>query len=546
MNEDEQYYYQTTNQEDGTTYNVHPSAFGAKNLEVTLPETKITAPRKYQYRTAFDPTAAWHPAHAILELMGKGFNRVTDATGTTQTLSKAMPWIMPSQYVGWIRTGNRPGTEGNTGFGTSQQDQYLNEMFDLGVSPALMKGIGKVTSPVTTPVKAAAAQATAQTVSKIPYRVEMVRAPWAGSLQTGGLPSYVPRVVKKKPNSISIKSLQPQAQELLTPEAGVKYPYLIRKLNENQTMGDFVTRVARGDESVELPLFNDNGVQPTIGTVAEVVNAAKPEGTRFVTTWKGIQPIEGEYRTTKSFGNYDYSSNNLWNATQYADVGRNFEGSLRLLDNGFDSASPQYKYIMDRYRLINSLQNKYKTKWGTKTRNLENVNWNDPDALLKAINPRTNRVNNHGTNQLSMSYEQFGDVSLADAQAYQQAMREISQFWGSGKEALHAGGVRQQALLLPNQMERVRVRLPKPTSYEDLKLGTLYKSTIDKGSALQITPIKGQYNMNALAKSFEKQGYPYFSVENVLDPELGTTYGSRLERIIWGHKKGGKIKVSAK
>ena len=40
---------------------------------------------------------------------------------------------------------------------------------------------------------------------------------------------------EKKPlNSISVESLQPQAQEMLTPEAEVKYPIFIRKLNENQ------------------------------------------------------------------------------------------------------------------------------------------------------------------------------------------------------------------------------------------------------------------------------------------------------------------------
>lgn len=52
-----------------------------------------------------------------------------------------MPWLAPSQYVGWIRTGQRPGT--NTGFGESEIAQSLNEMLDLGASPALMKGTGK-------------------------------------------------------------------------------------------------------------------------------------------------------------------------------------------------------------------------------------------------------------------------------------------------------------------------------------------------------------------------------------------------------------------
>ena len=55
---------------------------------------------------------------------------------------------MPSQYVGWIRTDNRPGTEGNTGFGEDKMGQYINEMFDLGVAPAAMKGVGRTVKGV--------------------------------------------------------------------------------------------------------------------------------------------------------------------------------------------------------------------------------------------------------------------------------------------------------------------------------------------------------------------------------------------------------------
>jgi hypothetical protein len=51
---DDEYYYQTQNTETGDVYNVHPSAIGAHNLEVTLPEVKIIAPRKHEYRSAFD------------------------------------------------------------------------------------------------------------------------------------------------------------------------------------------------------------------------------------------------------------------------------------------------------------------------------------------------------------------------------------------------------------------------------------------------------------------------------------------------------------
>ena len=147
------YYYQTTNLNDGTTYNIRPSAFGAKELKVTTPEVVVTAPRKRTYSSAFDPTAAFEPVHGMLDLMGKAFGKATDATGTTKAAQTVMPWLMPSQYIGWMHTGNRPGTEGNTGFGESKQDQYLNEMFDLGTSPALMKGVGKGVKAVRKGVK---------------------------------------------------------------------------------------------------------------------------------------------------------------------------------------------------------------------------------------------------------------------------------------------------------------------------------------------------------------------------------------------------------
>ena len=95
------------------------------------------------YHTTFDRTAAFELVHQGFELLGKGITAVTDATGTTQVVQTVMPWLMPSQYVGWMRTGYRPGSEQNTGFGTSKDDQYLNEMFDLGAAPVMMKGLGR-------------------------------------------------------------------------------------------------------------------------------------------------------------------------------------------------------------------------------------------------------------------------------------------------------------------------------------------------------------------------------------------------------------------
>ena len=137
--------YYDVNVENGDNYHIYPSALRSNEINVTTPEVIVRgkAPgyrSKLITNSAFNPTDVFEPVHGALELMGKAFNKVTDATGTTNVVQTMMPWLMSSQYVGWARTGNRPGT--NTGFGDSKEDQYLSEMFDLGVAPAMMKGAG--------------------------------------------------------------------------------------------------------------------------------------------------------------------------------------------------------------------------------------------------------------------------------------------------------------------------------------------------------------------------------------------------------------------
>ena len=82
------YYYETKNKEDGTIYKVHPSAFNSKELNVTTPDVTVTAPRPKRYSSAFDSTIALEPISKTFELIGKGIQKVTDATGTTETASK--------------------------------------------------------------------------------------------------------------------------------------------------------------------------------------------------------------------------------------------------------------------------------------------------------------------------------------------------------------------------------------------------------------------------------------------------------------------------
>lgn len=107
-------------------YNIHRNAIGSKNLTVTTPEVVVTGKKKQPYRSAFDPTAAWDIPHAGLELIGKGMSYITP-----DWMEKAMPYLSPSQYVGMLQGKGLPGSKTNDGFGSSKQDQYLNEMFDL-------------------------------------------------------------------------------------------------------------------------------------------------------------------------------------------------------------------------------------------------------------------------------------------------------------------------------------------------------------------------------------------------------------------------------
>lgn len=47
--------------------------------------------------------------------------------------------LTPSNWIGTIRTGVAPWSENNPGFGTSENDQALNSLFNYGVSPAMSK-----------------------------------------------------------------------------------------------------------------------------------------------------------------------------------------------------------------------------------------------------------------------------------------------------------------------------------------------------------------------------------------------------------------------
>lgn len=357
---------------------------------------------------------------------------------------------------------------------------------------------------------------------------------------------------KKPINYISAEELQPEAYYLTTRQAEITHPELVRNLSSDYAKGDIVDALAIGKQ-VELPLFNNSGVKPNVGTVVEVMSNKRPMTQRYVTTLKGTQPIEGEYKVYKSMGGFDYSAggeNAIDNAIEYIAIDRPWEASIRL-GQKYGYGSPQYKYAMDRVNLIDELSRKYGIKWGKDTRNFENINWDNIEELRKAVNPQSLMKNSRGTYDLDMSLQDkiaSSSMTPEDFIRYKQAVKEYSQFWGAGKDALQAGGVHQQAIVVPNQMERVSVRSNKPMDYQNLKLGTIQIGALDKGTPLTkiVTPIKGEYNINALAKSLDKNGYPYFSVEALYDPNLGTTHAAKPKLITRGMKKGGRLKTIIK
>lgn len=110
-------------------YVVHPSAVGAKSIRVDLPNIDVTPEKHNSYKSAFNPTAVWEPAHSALETVGKGLDYVTP-----NFIRPVLPYLSASQWIGTLRGKGFPGSETNDGFGNSIQDQYLNEMFDFGTS----------------------------------------------------------------------------------------------------------------------------------------------------------------------------------------------------------------------------------------------------------------------------------------------------------------------------------------------------------------------------------------------------------------------------
>lgn len=115
--------------DDGTQYRINPSAIGASQLNVELPELEVKGKKKSAYKSSFDPTAAWElTGHYPLQYLGKGLDAITP-----DIVKSVIPYLSPSQWAGTLRGQGLPGSSTNNGFGDSKMDQYLNELFDVGL-----------------------------------------------------------------------------------------------------------------------------------------------------------------------------------------------------------------------------------------------------------------------------------------------------------------------------------------------------------------------------------------------------------------------------
>lgn len=60
------------------------------------------------------------------------------------------------------------------------------------------------------------------------------------------------------------------------------------------------------------------------------------------------------------------------------------------MERGIYPGDPRYDYVMRHYRAYGELMNRYGIKWGTNTRDLSKLDWDDPnfqEKLRRAIDP---------------------------------------------------------------------------------------------------------------------------------------------------------------
>ena len=131
--------------DDGSVFNVDPSAIGARNLEVTTPDVEVIGKKQYPYQSAFNPYALTEGIqYALGNTVGKVMEPISKIPGAMPVLRT----LTPSNWIGTLRTGMAPWNKNNPGFGDSYGDKQLNLLFDLGASKVPISGAGRVLSKV--------------------------------------------------------------------------------------------------------------------------------------------------------------------------------------------------------------------------------------------------------------------------------------------------------------------------------------------------------------------------------------------------------------
>lgn len=131
---------------NGIQYNINPNVVGASELTVTTPEVEIVGktPLFDSRHSAFNRNELIKDIDKIMgNTVGKVLEPITKVPGVIPVLRT----LTPSNWVGTIRMGVAPWSKNNEGFGTSENDQALNSLFNYGVIPSIgspmLKGIGK-------------------------------------------------------------------------------------------------------------------------------------------------------------------------------------------------------------------------------------------------------------------------------------------------------------------------------------------------------------------------------------------------------------------
>ncbi len=137
------YYFMPTIIKNGVQYNVNPNVVGASELTVTTPEVEVVgkAPLFDSRHSAFNRNELIQDMDKVVgNTVGKVIEPVTKIPGVLPVLRT----MTPSNWIGTIRTGVTPWSENNEGFGTSEDDQALNSLFNYGVNIPIIPKLGKL------------------------------------------------------------------------------------------------------------------------------------------------------------------------------------------------------------------------------------------------------------------------------------------------------------------------------------------------------------------------------------------------------------------